>query len=201
MHARWRAQPFALDTALDPKAGTIERGRLRLQGPAAATWSAGDTLLLNDGQIVLDVDERRAARASRRACASGGELSDRKGLNRQGGGISAPALSDKDREDIRFAAEVGVDYLAVSFARDAADIEQARALLRAAGGEARIVAKIERHEAIDNLAGIIEAVRRRHGGARRSGRGDGLRGAHRPAEDHHPPEPRRAIAWSSPPRR
>ena len=56
----------------------------------------------------------------------GGELSDRKGVNRQGGGISAPALSDKDREDIKFGAQEDVDYLAVSFARDAADIEQAR---------------------------------------------------------------------------
>ena len=87
----------------------------------------------------------------------GGELSDRKGLNRQGGGFSAPAVSERDREDIQFAAEVGVDYLAVSFVRQAADIEEARSLLRAAGGEARIVAKIERHEAVENLAGIIEA--------------------------------------------
>jgi pyruvate kinase len=85
----------------------------------------------------------------------GGELSDRKGLNRQGGGISAPALSDKDREDIRLAAEERVDYVAVSFARDAGDIEQARKLLREAGGEGHIVAKIERHEAIANLSGII----------------------------------------------
>src|SRR5205823_363024 len=60
-------------------------------------------------------------------------------------------------EDIQFVAEEGVDYMAVSFARDAADMEQARALLRAAGGQARLVAKIERHEAVENLAGIIEA--------------------------------------------
>ena len=88
---------------------------------------------------------------------AGGELSDRKGLNRQGGGISAPAISERDREDIRFAAAEGVDYMAVSFARDAADMQQARSLMRAAGGEARIVAKIERHEAVDNLPGIIDA--------------------------------------------
>src|SRR5262249_41128930 len=88
----------------------------------------------------------------------GGELSDRKGLNRQGGGISAPALSARDREDIRFAAEEGIDFVAVSFARDAADIEEARTLLREAGGKAHIVAKVERHEAVDNLAGIIEAA-------------------------------------------
>jgi pyruvate kinase len=87
----------------------------------------------------------------------GGELSDRKGLNRQGGGISAPALSERDREDIRFAAAEGVDYVAVSFVREAADMVEARALLRAAGGNAHLVAKIERHEAVANLTGIIEA--------------------------------------------
>src|SRR5262249_25227923 len=87
----------------------------------------------------------------------GGERPDAKGLNRQGGGIWAPAISDKDREDIKFVAQEGIDYMAVSFARDAADIQQARTLLREAGGDARIIAKIERHEAVANLAGIIDA--------------------------------------------
>ena len=87
----------------------------------------------------------------------GGELSDHKGLNRQGGGLSAEALTDKDREDIQLAAELGVDYLAVSFVREAADIEEARALLAAAGSDARIVAKIERSEAIRDLAEIVQA--------------------------------------------
>jgi pyruvate kinase len=87
----------------------------------------------------------------------GGELSDRKGLNRQGGGISAPALSDQDRDDIKFAAEAGVDYIAVSFARSANDIEQARAIARKWGSKARILAKIERQEAVTNLAEIAEA--------------------------------------------
>jgi pyruvate kinase len=118
--------------------------------------AAGDTLLLNDGQIILDV-ERVGATTIETRVRAGGELSDRKGLNRQGGGISAPAISERDREDIRFAAAEGVDYLAVSFARDAADMQQARSLMRAAGGEARIVAKIERHEAVDNLHSIIDA--------------------------------------------
>ena len=63
----------------------------------------------------------------------GGELSDRKGVNRQGGGISAPAISDKDREDIKFVAQEGIDYMAVSFARDAADIQQARSLVARGG--------------------------------------------------------------------
>ncbi|WP_297471634.1 pyruvate kinase, partial [Acidithiobacillus sp.] len=89
--------------------------------------------------------------------AISGKLSDRKGLNRQGGGLSVAALSDKDRADIRLAAELGADFLAVSFVRSAADIEEARALLRAAGGEAGLVAKIERADAIPVLASIIDA--------------------------------------------
>jgi len=149
-------QPFALDTALDPKGGTIEVvGCAYKELPNDV--GPGDVLLLNDGQIVLDVDRVDGTRIHTRVRA-GGELSDRKGLNRQGGGISAPALSDRDREDIKFGAQEGVDYIAVSFARDADDIERARQLVREAGGDARIVAKIERHEAITNLPGIIDAA-------------------------------------------
>jgi pyruvate kinase len=147
---------FRLDTQLDPKAGTVE-----VVGCAYADLPrdviAGDTLLLNDGQIVLDVERVGTTTIDTRVRV-GGELSDRKGLNRQGGGISAPALSSRDFEDIKWAAEHGIDYLAVSFARSAADINQARRLLAEAGGFARIVAKIERHEAIDNLGEIIDAT-------------------------------------------
>jgi pyruvate kinase len=148
-------RPFTLDTALDPAAGTVERVGVAYK-ELPRDVAAGDTLLLADGQIVLDV-ERVGATTIDTKVRVGGALSDRKGLNRQGGGISAPAISERDREDIRFAAEEGVDYMAVSFARDAADIEQARSLMHAAGGEARIVAKVERHEAVANLAGIIDA--------------------------------------------
>ena len=147
--------PFTLDTALDPKGGDAARVGVAYKNlPQDVT--AGDTLLLNDGQIVLDV-ERVAGTVIETRVRVGGELSDRKGVNRQGGGISAPALSERDREDIRFAAEEGVDFVAVSFAREAADIEQARSLLRQAGSEARVVAKIERHEAVENLPGIVDA--------------------------------------------
>jgi pyruvate kinase len=148
-------QAFTLDTALEATAGTVDRVGVAYK-ELPRDVAAGDTLLLADGQIVLDV--RKVGRTAIETCVRvGGTLSDRKGLNRQGGGISAPAISERDREDIRFVAEEGIDYMAVSFARDAADIEQARALVRAAGGDARIVAKVERHEAVDNLAGIIDA--------------------------------------------
>jgi pyruvate kinase len=147
--------PFTLDTELDPKAGTVTTVGVAYKD-LPRDVQAGDALLLADGQIVLDVVSVSATTVETRV-RLGGELSDRKGLNRQGGGISAPALSARDREDIRFAAEEGVDYVAVSFVREAADMEEARTLLRAAGGEARLVAKIERHEAVENLTGIIEA--------------------------------------------
>ena len=148
-------QPFTLDTALESTAGTIDRVGVAYK-ELPRDVAAGDTLLLADGQIVLDVRSVGQTAIETRV-RIGGTLSDRKGLNRQGGGISAPAISERDREDIRFVAEQGIDYMAVSFARDAADIEQARTLVRAAGGDARIVAKVERHEAVDNLAGIIDA--------------------------------------------
>jgi len=148
-------QSFVLDTELDSKAGTQDAVGVAYKNLPKDVF-AGDTLLLNDGQIVLDVDRVSATRIDTRVRV-GGELTDRKGVNRQGGGISAPAISERDLEDIRFAAEEGIDYLSVSFARDASDIERARGLLREAGGEARIVAKIERHEAIANLPAIIDA--------------------------------------------
>jgi pyruvate kinase len=148
-------RPFVLDTALDPKAGTVEGVGVAYKN-LPQDVHAGDALLLADGQIVLDVDRVEGTRIHTRV-RIGGELSDRKGLNRQGGGISAPALSDKDKEDIRFAAEESIDYIAVSFARDAADIEQARTLARRAGRDAHIVAKVERHEAITNLQAIVAA--------------------------------------------
>jgi pyruvate kinase len=117
---------------------------------------AGDTLLLNDGQIVLDVTAVSGPRVDCRVVI-GGELSDNKGINKQGGGLSAGALTDKDRADIRLAAELGVDYLAVSFARDGGDMDEARELLRREGGYGYLVAKIERSEALVNLDRIIQA--------------------------------------------
>ena len=147
--------PFTLDTALDPRAGTAQAVGVAYKN-LPKDVAPGDTLLLNDGQIVLDVVRVAGTRIETRVRV-GGALSDRKGLNRQGGGISAPALSERDREDIAFAAAEAIDYVAVSFAREARDIQEARTLLRQAGSDARVVAKIERHEAVDNLAGIIDA--------------------------------------------
>ncbi len=120
---------------------------------------AGDELLLDDGRIVLDVIDVRDGEVHTRVQA-GGELSDRKGVNRRGGGLSAPALTDKDRADILVAARLGLDFLAVSFVRQGSDIETTRQLVRAAGSDAWLIAKIERAEAVasdDTLNDIIAA--------------------------------------------
>ena len=118
--------------------------------------SAGDTLLLDDGLMALSVDSVEGERI-RTTVLTDGQLSDRKGLNRLGGGLSLDALTDKDRADIRTAAELAVDFIAISFCRTAADIDEARQLAREAGSDAAMVAKIERAEAISNLDEIIEA--------------------------------------------
>jgi pyruvate kinase len=147
-------EPFTLDPAFDPKAGTAGIVGVAYQS-LPRDVRPGDTLLVNDGLISLEVTSVEGTRVHTRVL-TGGELSDMKGLNKLGGGLSAGALTGKDRDDIRMAAELGVDYLAVSFVRDRGDIAEAWDLLRAAGGEGRIVAKIERREAIDNLEAIAE---------------------------------------------
>ncbi len=146
---------FTLDVSLDAQAGTIDAVGCAYKA-LPNDVSPGDTLLLNDGLIVLEVTEVDGPRVTTRVIV-GGELSNNKGLNRKGGGLSAGALTDKDRADIKTAAKLGVDYLAVSFPRSAEDMHEARRLLRDAGGVGFVVAKIERAEAIAYLDEIIEA--------------------------------------------
>ncbi|MDR1012575.1 MAG: pyruvate kinase [Coxiellaceae bacterium] len=124
---------------------------------------AGDVLLLDDGRLVFAVEKVIGARIICRVKV-GGELSNNKGINRQGGGLSAGALTDKDREDIITAVTLKVDYIAVSFVRSKSDIEEAKALIAKAGGgvsgmKVGVIAKIERCEAIvpKNLQEIIRA--------------------------------------------
>jgi pyruvate kinase len=150
-----RGNQFILDTAMDPKAGDEHAVGVAYR-KLVNDVVAGDVLLLDDGQIVLDVESVEGTRIECRV-ARGGKLGDRKGLNKQGGGLSAPALTDKDRADIKAAAAFNLDFIAVSFVRNAGDVEEARSLLRAAGGSGYIVAKIERAEAVENIADIIDA--------------------------------------------
>src|SRR6185295_16401221 len=117
---------------------------------------AGSVLLLDDGKIVLDVTQVRGEEVHTKV-RHGGVLSNNKGINRQGGGLTAPALTPKDIDDIRAAAEMKVDFVAVSFPKSGADMYMARELLRAAGGKAFLIAKIERAEAVPALADILNA--------------------------------------------
>ena len=117
---------------------------------------AGDVLLLDDGRVVLNVTAVNGPEIHTQVQV-GGPLSNNKGINRKGGGLSAPALTDKDKADMITAAEINADFLAISFPREAADIHLSRQLMQQAGGKALIVAKIERTEAIANLAEILDA--------------------------------------------
>ncbi len=146
---------FILDGECPLDAGDAQRVGLTFPS-LVKDVSRGDTLLVADGAIVLRVDKVDGAQVYCRV-VHGGPLSDNKGINKQGGGLSAPALTDKDREDVLFAASLEADYLAVSFVSTADDVKEARRLLREAGGTGGIVAKIERAEALENIEEIIAA--------------------------------------------
>ncbi|NCT82572.1 MAG: pyruvate kinase [Comamonadaceae bacterium] len=120
----------------------------------------GDTLLLNDGLLVLTVEAVRGAQVHT-VVKLGGELSNNKGINKQGGGLTAPALTAKDMDDIKTAMSFQCEYLAVSFPKNATDMEMARQLANVAGEPYRhkpaMIAKIERYEAIPHLEAILKA--------------------------------------------
>ena len=116
----------------------------------------GDMLLLDDGRLKLEVVTVRGHEINTRVLV-GGELSNNKGINRQGGGLTAPALTAKDMEDIKTATQMNADFVAVSFPKAAADMYMARQLLRAAGSSALLIAKIERVEAVQNLEEILDS--------------------------------------------
>jgi len=146
---------FILDADCDPTAGDQTRVGIAYK-ELPNDLKRADNLLLDDGRLVFWVDSIEGNQIHCKVKV-GGTLSDRKGINRQGGGLSAPALTEKDKEDIKTAAALKADYLAVSFPRCADDIHQARKLLEEAGGHAGIIAKIERTEALDVIEEIIEA--------------------------------------------
>ena len=145
------------DLVADPDAppGTIDEVGVSYLG-LPGDVEAGDVLLLDDGLMQLQVTAVEGARIVT-TVLNDGVLSNRKGLNKQGGGLSLGALTDHDRQLIKVAADIGVDFIAVSFCRNAADMEEARSIARSHGSDAALVSKIERTEAIDNLAEIIDA--------------------------------------------
>jgi pyruvate kinase len=149
-------QDFLLDTELTGDSGSTETVGLDYKALPQDVFPK-DVLVLDDGRIVMTVIKTEHTRIFCKVVV-GGELSNNKGINRLGGGLSAAALTDKDREDIKTAVRLQADYIAISFPRNADDVKEARTLIRAAGGHAGVIAKIERAEAITNIAEIIEAA-------------------------------------------
>jgi pyruvate kinase len=147
---------FFLDSTLGYEEGT-EHGVGVALDSLHQDVIAGDILLLNDGMISLEVDHVDGTRIHT-TVVTGGILSDHKGINKKGGGLSASALTDIDRQNIRLAAELEMDFLAVSFVRGADDVIEARRLFEEAGGKGLIVAKIERTEAVENMDAIVDAA-------------------------------------------
>lgn len=137
---------FCIDAELGDSEGTRDSvGTTYLS--LANELHTGDILVLGDGLIELEVTGTSDTIVNTRVIA-GGTLDSNKGINKRGGGLSAPALTEKDKADLVFACELEVDYIAVSFPRSASDMEEARQLIAQCGGKAALVAKIERAEAI-----------------------------------------------------
>jgi pyruvate kinase len=147
-------QSFILDCSASNALGDIQEVSVAYPN-LAQELSVGDHLLLNDGVIELEVTQIIAAKIH---CIviEGGVLTDLKGINRKGGGLAARALTDKDIQDMRTAVEAEVDYISLSFVKDAADIRHARTLMNEFGAQKTpIIAKIERTEALEHLTDII----------------------------------------------
>ena len=146
---------FVLDSTIDPQLGN-QQG-VYLERELLEDINTGDTLLLDDGRLTLRV-EKKSPRTAHCVTIQGGLLSSKKGVNKFGGGLSANALTDKDKADIKTAAALNTDYLAISFVRSAQDVIEAKKLLAEAGSNAHIIAKIERAEAITDeyLPSIVD---------------------------------------------
>lgn len=147
---------FTLDAAQDKDSGTQTSVGIDYKA-LPEDVNPGDVLLLDDGRVQLIVDNVEGSKIHTTVSVAG-KLSNNKGINRQGGGLSAAALTDKDKEDIKTAAAIGVDYLAVSFPRNGADLDYARELAEAAGCFAKICAKVERAETVATDAAIDDII-------------------------------------------
>ena len=141
-------QTFILDRSLDKLAGTSEIVGIDYS-QLVDDCEKGDVLLLDDGRVVLEVAKVEGDQIFT-TVTSGTKLSNNKGINKLGGGLSADALTEKDIRDIQLAAELDVDFLAVSFPRSVEDMTYARELAEKAGLKAKLVAKIERAELVDD---------------------------------------------------
>ncbi|HHX76824.1 MAG TPA: pyruvate kinase [Firmicutes bacterium] len=120
-----------------------------------AEVTAGNRILLDDGLLALEVTAVKGQNIICRV-VTGGELSDRKGINIPGVSLNLPPLSDQDLEDIRFGAELGIDFVAASFVRKPADVIRIKEVLEELGSQAKIIAKIESQEGVNNIDSILE---------------------------------------------
>jgi pyruvate kinase len=146
---------FILDANANPKEGTQTCVGIDYK-ELPQDVQPGDMLLLNDGVIELTVNKVDGPKIY---CTVdvGGILSDHKGINRKGGGLSAKALTEKDKNDLAFAVKMESDYIAISFPRDKRDVLECKALIEQHKGIAGVISKIERVEAVENIDEIIEA--------------------------------------------
>ncbi|WP_372964585.1 pyruvate kinase [Marinobacter sp.] len=152
-----RGQTFVLDAAMDKEAGNEERVGIDYE-ELINDVTPGDILVLDDGRIEMEVTavDKHSITST---VLIGGPLSNNKGLNKRGGGLSAEALTEKDKQDIITAAKLGADYVAVSFVRTAEDMHVARRLLKEAGSDAGLVAKIERAELANDTNALDDVIK------------------------------------------
>ena len=147
---------FAIDVTLPEDAGCAERvGTSYTSLPSEV--EPGDVLVLGDGYVQLEVQHVKDQCVHTRSLTQG-VVRSRQGINKRGGGLAAPALTEKDKDDLRFACAQGVDYIAVSFPRDAADMMAARELVAAEGQDCDLIAKLERAEAVADAATLDSII-------------------------------------------
>ncbi len=141
-----------------PELAQGRRARRQLRGSARRrSWLPGDEVLIDDGRIRARAEGSDGTRLLCRV-EVGGTIKPSKGVNLPSSSLPIPALTEKDRADLQFALAAGADYIALSFVRTAEDVEELRSLIDAAGSPARIIAKIEKAEAVVNLDEIIEVA-------------------------------------------
>src|SRR3990167_621203 len=149
-----KGQTFVIDVLLDKNMGDHTQVGCDYQALINDVYPK-DVLLLDDGRLVFQVESKEGSQIKCRV-EVGGELSNHKGINRQGGGLSARALTQKDKLDLKEAVAANVDYLAISFPRNAEDMLEAKKLVKEAKGQTGVIAKIERTEALTALDEIIK---------------------------------------------
>jgi pyruvate kinase len=140
---------------MDDVVGTAVRFSSTYKG-LAEDVKVGDPILINDGLLKLRVDEVSGADIH---CSViyGGPLKSHKGINLSTASISAPPLTEKDMEDLEFGLSQDVDYVALSFVRQASDLEKVRDIVKRSGKLTHIIAKVERHEAVEDMEAIVAA--------------------------------------------